>query len=149
MNLLESNRIQGLLENKIHFLEELLTCSKMLADLPYVSHEAEYSNLLKTREKCIDALKSLENTLQDYSESTKGIVPIQTVNKTITALNDQVAKLIQEILVLDKRNIASISGQMQNVKSKIKALGRGRKGVVGYQAGQRLNVAGAFTDSRK
>jgi hypothetical protein len=146
MDLLEGNRLQGLLENKIHFLEEMLTCSKLMADLTYEGHEFEYNNLLTTREQCIAALTSIESSLQN---DLKTIVFEPIVDEKFVVLNAQAQKLVEDILVLDQQNKIEISNELQNIKTKIKALSRGRKGITGYQASQRFNVAGAYTDSRK
>lgn len=146
---LEVNRILGLLENKVHFLEEFLICSKMLADMTFESHEMEYNNLLETRGQCIEALKSIEETLQVETKAIKGDTLILTDNEEAAVLSAQAKKLVQEILVLDQQNKIAITNELQNIKTKIKALGRGRQGIAGYQAGQRINVAGAYTDSRK
>lgn len=148
MNSLESDRIRGLLESKIRFLEEILDCSKNLADLSYAQHGEEYNNLLKTREKYIDALKSVENALRERLDPKDSIIS-QAFGEPIASLTDHASELLREILLLDQKSISTISDEIQNVKSKLKAISRGRKGVAGYNAGQRINIAGAFTDNRK
>ncbi|HBF37975.1 MAG TPA: hypothetical protein DDW50_11705 [Firmicutes bacterium] len=150
MESLEGNQLQGLLEQKIHFLEEMLTCSKMMTDLNFESHEAEYNNLLETRQQCLEALTSIENTLKtQFKVDIDRNLAEDPFLQRISHLNDVAKKLIQEILDLDKQNKAAISEELQHIKIKIQALGRGRKGIAGYEAPRRININGIFTDSRK
>jgi hypothetical protein len=144
---LEGDHIRGLLENKAHFLKEMLACSKILAELPYENHEGEYDSLLETRERCIEALNSIETALQVELQSCDGTVTLD--DETVLTLVAQIKMLIQEILVWDEQNKATISTELKNLKMRINALNCGRKGVSGYQAGQRVNVAGVYMDSRK
>ncbi|HBE76231.1 MAG TPA: hypothetical protein DDW65_00360 [Firmicutes bacterium] len=144
---LEGDHIQGLLENKVYFLKEILTCSRILAELTYENHEPEYGSLLETRERCIEALSSIETALQVELQSSDGAVAGD--DEAVSVLTAQIKMLIQEILVLDERNKAAISTELQNLKMRINALNCGRKGINGYQAYQRVNGTGVYTDSRK
>ena len=150
MEPLEDNQLQGLLEQKIHFLEEMLTCSKIMSELTYENHEAEYDNLLKTSQHCLEALLSIENALKTQCE----VRIAKNLNESthfsgISDLNATAQKLVQEIIDLDKQNKAAISEELLHIKSKIQALTRGKKGIAGYEAPQRININGVFTDSRK
>jgi hypothetical protein len=147
VDLLEGNYIQGLLENKAHFLKEILTCSQMMAELTYENHENEYGNLLETRERCIEALNSIDIALQTELQSNGGST-VQDDEATVE-LTAQIKFLVQQILVLDERNKAALSTELQSLKMRINALKCGRKGISGYEAGQRMHVAGIYTDSRK
>jgi hypothetical protein len=148
---MESNHILGLLENKVHFLEELLTYSKMLAEITYEDHASEYENLLETRERCIETLHSIEEAIQSESRLSAESENIQALKDSegFTALNARAKELAQEILVIDAQNKAAITAELQNLKMRINALNCGRKGISGYNAGQRVNIAGIYTDSRK
>jgi chromosome segregation ATPase len=147
VDLLEGNYIQGLLENKAHFLKEILTCSQMMAELTYENHENEYGNLLETRERCIEALNSIEAALQSELQSSDKVAAKN--DEVIVELTAQIKFLVQEIVALDERNKAALSTELQSLKMRINALKCGRKGISGYEAGQRMHVAGMYTDSRK
>ena len=144
---MEGNHIRGLLENKIRFLEELLACSKMLTGLTYENHEIEYDSLLETRERCVDTLNSIEDALK--SEFQLSDEAQMENNMAIATLAARSKMLIQEILVLDEQIKNAISNELQNLRMRIGALNCGRKGINGYQAGQRISTAGVYTDSRK
>ena len=144
---LEGDHIQGLLENKVHFLEEMLTLSKMIGDLTYENHENEYDSLLETRERCIETLNSIEVALQSELQLSDE-AQIKN-NAEVTTLTARAKMLIQEIIVLDDQNKAAIWNELQNLKMRISTLNCGRKGISGYQAGQRINAAGIYTDNRK
>jgi hypothetical protein len=144
----EGNRILGLMNNKVHFLEEMLKCSKLLADITFENHETEYNNLLETREQCIEVLKNIESTLQAESKNSEvGMTGI--VCEEVASLNNKAERFIKEIIVLDQQNETAITIELQSVKTKIEALKRGRKGIAGYQATGRINAAGIYTDNRK
>jgi hypothetical protein len=142
---LQDNPILGLLDNKAHFLKKVLTCSQMLTDLTYENHENEYKNLLETRERSIEALNSIETALQVELQGKASIKDDQAV----AALVAETKMLIQQILILDERNKAAISAELQKLKMQISTLTCGRKGINGYEASQRMNFAGVYTDSRK
>ncbi len=143
---MEENHIRGLLENKIHFLEELLACSKMLTGLTYENHESEYDSLLETRERCVETLNSIEDALKSEFQLSDDSIKYNTAVATLTARSKM---LIQEILGLDEQIKNAITNELQNLRMRIGALNCGRKGINGYQAGQRISAAGVYTDSRK
>jgi uncharacterized protein YukE len=143
---LEENHIRRLLENKIHFLEELLACSKMLAGLTYENHESEYDSLLETRERCVETLNSIEDALKSEFQLSDDTLKNNMALATLIARSKM---LIQEILGLDEQIKNAISNELQNLRMRIGALNCGRKGINGYQAGQRISASGVYTDSRK
>ena len=149
MNSDEGDRILGLLQQKINFLEEILTCSKTLADLSLESHGTECNNLLITRERYLETLQKLEPVLQEHLDAIPETELSQAVNEQIGLQNDKAAELVREILRLDQQKAASVFDEMQQVKGKLKAVRRGQKGIVGYQINSGINAAGAFTDSRR
>jgi hypothetical protein len=146
---LVTDRIRGLLEHKIRFLKEILAGSEVLAELPYESHETEYSNLLKARQRYLDSLQNLEPTLREYWKAIEETAISQEHHEQIRLLNDKASYLIQQILMLDCQKKSAFSQEMQQIKGKLRAVRQGRRGIAGYQAGQRMSIAGAFTDNRK
>ncbi|MGE5581380.1 MAG: flagellar export chaperone FlgN [Bacillota bacterium] len=148
MNSTEIDRIKGLQQNKIQLLKEILDCSKIQAGLTSEEQTTEFFQLVETRQKYIDSLEKIEETLRQWLAELKGSDINQVSEKEIKALNDKATELIQEISVLDKRNILEIRKGRQRIEGKLRAIRQGRKGIVGYEALSKISTSGAYTDSR-
>lgn len=143
----ETNKIEELLQKKLKRVEDLLLYARQQSELSYIDNPDSYDNIVESRGILIEEIKKLDIVLQrsfeDLKES-KGEMEVR-----INEVNDQISGLIKQIIPLDERSKALMASELQTVKMKIQGLQNGKRGIKGYDAGNNLNQAGAYTDSRR
>ncbi|MCL6591280.1 MAG: hypothetical protein K6U80_15165 [Firmicutes bacterium] len=139
--------IKELLQKKVCLFEMLLDCAKQQSGLSYPDNPAQYDNIIETRAGIIEDLKKLDIIL-DRNLEVKAIDK-GGLDAQMETINKQIANIVGQIIIEDRKSHASITQEFQNVKEKLQVIRRGKKGTAAYSAYTGLSPGGVYTDSKR
>jgi hypothetical protein len=147
----EVKRVNELLQKKIRLVETLLFYAKQQSELSYTDNPVTYDNIIISRANIIEDLKKVDAIIQHSLEAARAMNKAGDVlNQSVNEVNDQISVLARQIMVLDEKSQTLMAGEVQMIKNKLRALGKGKKGLKGYHTmGTGLSPSGAYTDSKR
>ncbi len=137
--------VTEMLQRKQLLYEKLLSFSQQQAALSFVEKPAEYQELMELKTLCFEEITKneiiLKQALRDDGSGTAQL--LYDANRT--ALFDTVKKIQR----LDETSKSAVKQEQIAVKKRIATIQTGKKGTAGYNANQKVNTAGAYTDKRR
>lgn len=147
----EVKRVNELLQKKTQLVEMLLSYAKQQSELSYTDNPVTYDNIIISRANIIEDIKKVDAILQRSLDAARAInKAVDVLNQSVNEVNEQVSVLARQIMALDEKSRTLIAGELQMMKNKMHALGKGKKGLKGYNTvGTGLSPSGAYTDSKR